>query len=47
MLPPVLTDCTPDDKYRLQVGDIHIHASLVFSGLLHPFDCFGLLFGLF
>jgi hypothetical protein len=40
MLPPVLTDCTPDDKYRLQVGDIHIHASLVFSGLPLEFDAY-------
>jgi hypothetical protein len=40
MLPPVLTDCTPDDQYRLQVGDVRIHASMVFNGLPLEFDAF-------
>ncbi len=32
MLPPMLTDCTADAKFNLQVGDIKVHASLTLLG---------------
>jgi hypothetical protein len=40
MLPPVLTNCTPDDQYRLQVGDIHMHASMALNGFPLEFDAY-------
>jgi hypothetical protein len=32
LLPPMLTDCTADKKFNLQVGDIGIHASMTLLG---------------
>lgn len=32
LLPPVLTSCTPMEKFKAQVGDVHVHASMTLMG---------------
>jgi len=32
-LPPILTDCTPDDNIEVQVGDLYVKADLLFNGI--------------